>query len=140
MDLDQALRVSAAGLQAQSTRLRVVAENLANRDSTGSSPGADPYRRKTVTFGAQVERGLGAGGGGVATVKVSRIGTAPGAFEETYDPAHPAADARGYVKRPNVNSLVEMMDMREAQRSYSANVSVLEVTRGMLTRIIETLR
>jgi flagellar basal-body rod protein FlgC len=140
MDLDHALRVSAAGLQAQSTRLRVVAENLANRDSTGSSPGADPYRRKTVTFGAQVERSLGAGGGGVSTVKVSRIGTAPGAFEETYDPAHPAADARGYVKRPNVNSLVEMMDMREAQRSYSANVSVLEVTRGMLTRIIETLR
>jgi flagellar basal-body rod protein FlgC len=140
MDLDHALRVSAAGLQAQSTRLRVVAENLANRDSTGSSPGADPYRRKTVTFGTQVERNLGAGGGGVSTVQVSRIGAAPGALEETYDPAHPAADARGYVKRPNVNSLVEMMDMREAQRSYSANVSVLEVTRGMLTRIIETLR
>jgi flagellar basal-body rod protein FlgC len=141
MDLDNALRVSAAGLQAQSTRLRVVAENLANRDSTGSSPGADPYRRKTVTFGAHVERGLaGNGGGGVSTVKVSRIGTAPGEFAETYDPAHPAADARGYVKRPNVDSLVEMMDMREAQRSYSANVSVLEVTRGMLTRIIETLR
>jgi flagellar basal-body rod protein FlgC len=140
MDLDHALRVSAAGLQAQSTRLRVVAENLANRDSTGSSPGADPYRRKTVTFGAHVERGLNGGGGGVSTVKVSRIGTAPGGFVETYDPAHPAADARGYVKRPNVDSLVEIMDMREAQRSYSANVSVLEVTRGMLTRIIETLR
>jgi flagellar basal-body rod protein FlgC len=141
MDLDNALRVSAAGLQAQSTRLRVVAENLANRDSTGSSPGADPYRRKTVTFGTHVERSLaGNGGGAVSTVKVSRIGTAPGEFTETYDPAHPAADARGYVKRPNVDSLVEMMDMREAQRSYSANVSVLEVTRGMLTRIIETLR
>ena len=140
MDLDHALRVSAAGLQAQSTRLRVVAENLANRDSTGPSPGADPYRRKTVTFGAHVERGLGASGGGVATVKVSRVGTAPGAFAETYDPAHPAADARGYVKRPNVDSFIEVMDMREAQRSYSANVSVLEVTRGMLTRIIETLR
>ena len=140
MDLDHALRVSAAGLQAQSTRLRVVAENLANRDSTGASPGADPYRRKTVTFGAHVERGLDAVGGGVSTVKVSRIGTAPGEFTETYDPAHPAADARGYVKRPNVDSLVEVMDMREAQRSYSANVSVLEVTRGMLTRIIETLR
>ena len=140
MDLDHALRVSAAGLQAQSTRLRVVAENLANRDSTGSSPGADPYRRKTVTFGAHVERGLNGGSGGVSTVKVSRIGTAPGDFVETYDPAHPAADARGYVKRPNVDSLVEIMDMREAQRSYSANVSVLEVTRGMLTRIIETLR
>jgi flagellar basal-body rod protein FlgC len=144
MDLDNALRVSAAGLRAQSTRLRVVAENLANKDSTGSSPGADPYRRKTVTFGAHVERGLagngGGGGGAVSTVKVSRVGTAPGEFTETYDPAHPAADARGYVKRPNVDSLVEMMDMREAQRSYSANVSVLEVTRGMLTRIIETLR
>ena len=141
MDLDRALRVSAAGLQAQSTRLRVVAENLANKDSTGSSPGADPYRRKTVTFGAHVERGLaGNGGGPVSTVKVSRIGTAPGDFVETYDPAHPAADARGYVKRPNVDSVVEIMDMREAQRSYSANVSVLEVTRGMLTRIIETLR
>ena len=139
MDLDNALRVSAAGLQAQSTRLRVVAENLANRDSTGSSPGADPYRRKTVTFGAHVERGLGAAGA-VSTVKVSRVGTAPGEFTETYDPAHPAADARGYVKRPNVDSLIEMMDMREAQRSYSANVSVLEFTRGMLTRIIETLR
>ena len=70
----------------------------------------------------------------------ARIGAAPGDFVETYDPAHPAADARGYVKRPNVDSLVEIMDMREAQRSYSANVSVLEVTRGMLTRIIETLR
>ena len=140
MDLDHALRVSAAGLQAQSTRLRVVAENLANRDSTGSSPGADPYRRKTVTFNAHVERSLNGGGGGVSTVKVSRIGTASGDFVETYDPAHPAADARGYVKRPNVDSLVEIMDMREAQRSYSANVSVLEVTRGMLTRIIETLR
>ena|SRR5215207_8189619 len=142
MDLDNALRVSAAGLRAQSTRLRVVAENLANKDSTGSSPGADPYRRKTVTFGAHVERGLAGNGGSgaVSTVKVSRIGTAPGEFTETYDPSHPAADARGYVKWPNVDSLVEMMDMREAQRSYSANVSVLEVTRGMLTRIIETLR
>src|SRR5215207_10071840 len=122
MDLDNALRVSAAGLQAQSTRLRVVAENLANRDSTGSSPGADPYRRKTVTFGAQVERGLAANGGAVSTVKVSRIGTDPGAFTESYDPSHPAADGRGYVKRPNVDSFVELMDMREAQRSYSANV------------------
>ena len=127
-------------MTAQSTRLRVVAENLANRDSTGSSPGADPYRRKTVTFGTHVERGLAGGGSGVSTVKVSRVGTAPGEFTETYDPAHPAADARGYVKRPNVDSLIEMMDMREAQRSYSANVSVLEFTRGMLTRIIETLR
>jgi flagellar basal-body rod protein FlgC len=125
MDLDRALRISAAGMQAQSTRLRVVAENLANRD----------YRRKTVTFANRLDRPAG-----IETVRVSRVGTAPGEFRQDYDPSHPAADARGYVKRPNVDSLVEMMDMREAQRSYSANLSVLETTRGMLTRTIEALR
>ena len=135
MELERALRISAAGMAAQSTRLRVVAENLANRDSTGEAPGADPYRRKTVTFGARVDRALGA-----ETVEVKRIGTAPGDFQEVHDLGHPAADTRGYVKRPNVDSLVEMMDMREAQRSYSANLSVLEVTRGMRTRTIEALR
>jgi flagellar basal-body rod protein FlgC len=135
MDLDRALRISAAGMQAQSTQLRVVAENLANRDSTGQSPGADPYRRKTVTFANRLDRPAG-----IETVRVSRVGTAPGEFRQDYDPSHPAADARGYVKRPNVDSLVEMMDMREAQRSYSANLSVLETTRGMLTRTIEALR
>jgi len=135
MDLERALRISAAGMAAQSTRLRVVAENLANRDSTGDAPGAEPFRRKTVTFGAKLDRALAA-----ETVEVRRIGTAAGDFPEVHGPGHPAADARGYVKRPNVDSLVEMMDMREAQRSYSANLSVLEVTRGMLTRTIEALR
>ncbi|NOG69597.1 flagellar basal body rod protein FlgC [Roseicella sp. DB1501] len=135
MDLEKALRISAAGMAAQSTRLRVVAENLANQDSTGESPGADPYRRRTVTFGSHLDRALGA-----ETVAVRRIGTAPDDFPEVHDPGHPAADTRGYVKRPNVDSMVEMMDMREAQRSYSANLSVLEVTRGMLTRTIEALR
>jgi flagellar basal-body rod protein FlgC len=135
MDLERALRISGAGMAAQSTRLRVVAENLANRDSTGAAPGAEPFRRKTVTFGTKLDRALAA-----ETVAVRRIGTAAGDFPEVHDPGHPAADARGYVKRPNVDSLVEMMDMREAQRSYSANLSVLEVTRGMLTRTIEALR
>jgi flagellar basal-body rod protein FlgC len=135
MDLDRALRISAAGMAAQSTRLRVVAENLANRDSTGEAPGADPYRRRTVNFANRLDRAMGA-----EMVSVSRIGTAPGDFPTRYDPAHPAADARGYVKTPNVDSLVEVMDMREAQRSYSANLSVLETTRGMLTRAIEALR
>lgn len=135
MDLDRALRISAAGMQAQSTRLRVVAENLANRDSTGPSPGADPYRRKTVTFQNRMDRALGA-----PTVRVARIGTAAGEFPLRHDPSHPAADARGYVRTPNVDSLIETMDMREAQRSYAANLSVLEVTRGMLTRTIEALR
>ena len=135
MDLDRALRISAAGMSAQSTRLRVVAENLANRDSTGESPGADPYRRRTVSFGNRMDRAMG-----VETVNVSRIAGAQGEFPQRYGPGHPAADARGYVKTPNVDSLVEVMDMREAQRSYSANLSVLETTRAMLTRAIEALR
>jgi flagellar basal-body rod protein FlgC len=135
MDLDRALRISAAGMAAQSTRLRVVAENLANRDSTGESPGADPYRRRTVTFANRLDRAMG-----VETIGVSRVGTAQGEFPTRYEPSHPAADARGYVKTPNVDSLVEVMDMREAQRSYSANLSVLETTRAMLTRAIEALR
>ena len=135
MDLDRALRISAAGMQAQSTRLRVVAENLANRDSTGESPGADPYRRKTVTFQNRMDRALG-----TATVRVARVGTASGDFPLRHDPSHPAANAAGYVRMPNVDSLIETMDMREAQRTYAANLSVLEVTRGMLTRTIEALR
>lgn len=135
MDLDRALSISAAGMAAQSTRLRVVAENLANRDTTGQSPGADPYRRKTVTFATRVDRALGAD-----TVRVNRVGTAPGEFPERYEPSHPAADARGYLRTPNVDSLVEVMDMREAQRGYGANLSVLETTRAMLMRTIEALR
>ena len=135
MDLDRALRISAAGMAAQSTRLRVVAENLANRESTGESPGADPYRRRTVTFANRLDRELGA-----ETVRVSKVGRAQGEFPTRFEPGHPAADARGYVRTPNVDSLVEVMDMREAQRSYSANLSVLETTRSMLTRAIEALR
>ncbi len=135
MDLDRALSISAAGMSAQSTRLRVVAENMANRDTTGESPGADPYRRKTVSFAARLDRALG-----VETVRPQRVSTAAGDFPTRYDPAHPAADERGYVKTPNVDSLIEVMDMREAQRSYSANLSVLETTRGMLLRTIEALR
>jgi flagellar basal-body rod protein FlgC len=135
MDLDRALRISAAGMQAQATRLRVVAENLANRDTTAERPGGDPYRRKTVTFRNSMDRAAG-----TATVRVARVGTAAGDFPVRHDPSHPAADARGYVRVPNVDSLIETMDMREAQRSYAANLSVLEVTRGMLTRTIEALR
>lgn len=135
MDIESALRISAAGMNVQGTRLRVVAENLANRDSTGQSPGADPYRRRTVTFANQLDREIGTN-----TVRVSRVGTAQGEFPLRFDPAHPAANAQGYVRTPNVDSLVETMDMREAQRSYSANLGVLEASRAMLTRTIEALR
>jgi flagellar basal-body rod protein FlgC len=135
MDLEKALRISASGMQAQTTRLRVIAENLANQDTTGGKPGADPYRRKTVTFDDQMDRATG-----TEEVRVKKVGTDPAAFPQRYDPSHPAADARGYVSTPNVNSFVEVMDMREAQRSYSANLQVMQVTRGLLTRAIEMLK
>ncbi len=135
MDLYKTLSVSAAGMKAQGTRLRVIAENMANSESTSEVPGGDPYRRKTVTFRNALDRNLG-----IETVEVSRIGTAPGEFTRRYDPGHPAADAEGYVLMPNVNSLVEMADMREAQRSYEANLRVLQATRSMLEETIGVLR
>ena len=135
MDLDKALAISASGMQAQSTRLRVIAENLANQDTTGGKPGADPYRRQTVTFADQIDSATGN-----PEVIAKRIGTDQSAFPQRYDPSHPAANADGYVSTPNVNSFVEVMDMREAQRSYSANLQVMQVTRGLLTRAIELLK
>ncbi|PZW41308.1 flagellar basal-body rod protein FlgC [Humitalea rosea] len=135
MDLDRALTISAAGMRAQSARLRVVAENIANRESTGTTPGAEAYRRKTVTFGNRLDRALG-----TETVRVSRVGRDRSEMPTRFDPSHPAADANGYVSLPNVDSMVETMDMREAQRSYNANLAVLDITRGMLSRAIESLR
>ena len=135
MDLEKALQISSSGMQAQTKRLRVIAENLANQDTTGSTPGAAPYRRKTVTFADQIDRASG-----VAEVAVKKIGTDPSAFPQRYDPSHPAANANGYVSTPNVNSFVEVMDMREAERSYSANLQVMQVTRGLLTRAIGMLK
>jgi flagellar basal-body rod protein FlgC len=135
MDLTKALTISAHAMDAQATRLRVVAENLANQDTTGSQPGADPYRRKTVTFTNHMDKASG-----VSTVEVKAIGKDQSDFVLRYDPSHPAADANGYVKTPNVNSFVELMDMREAQRSYSADLSVMQATRGMLSRVIGMLK
>lgn len=135
MELFKALRLSASGMDAQAMRLRVVAENLANRDTTASRPEDDPYRRKTVTFESRLDRALG-----IEQVGVKRVGRDESDFGTRFEPGHPAADENGYVKVPNVNSFIEVMDMREAQRSYSANLNVLEVTRGMLTRAIELLR
>ncbi len=135
MDFDKALRISARGMEAQTTRLRVIAENLANQDTTGGSPGAAPYRRQTVTFENQMDRAVGE-----PLVKVKKVGVDMSAFPQRFDPSHPAADANGYVSTPNVNSFVEVMDMREAQRSYSANLQVMQVTRGILTRAIGLLK
>ncbi len=135
MELTKAMAISAHGMDAQTTRLRVIAENLANQDTTGDAPGADPYRRKTVTFEQKMDATLGE-----QTVRVKQVGTDKAAFPKRYDPSHPAADAQGYVRTANVNSFVEVMDMREAQRSFSANLNVMEVTRSMLTRAIELLK
>jgi flagellar basal-body rod protein FlgC len=135
MDLMQSLMISAAGMKVQGERLRVVAENLANADSVAEKPGADPYRRKTITFRNELDRQLG-----IETVQVDKVGTDRSDFRMKYDPGNPAADEKGYVKLPNVNSLIEMTDMREAQRSYEANLKAIEVARGMLQRTIDLLR
>ncbi len=135
MDLSKALAISARGMDAQTTRLRVIAENLANQDTTGDKPGADPYRRKTVTFDQKMDATLGA-----ETVHVKQIGTDKSDFPKRFEPSNPAADAQGYLHTPNVNSFVEVMDMREAQRSFSANLNVMEVTRSMLSRAVDLLK
>ncbi|MGQ7792580.1 flagellar basal body rod protein FlgC [Faunimonas sp. B44] len=133
--LQAALRVSASALAAQSTRLRVVSENLANAQSTGQAPGADPYARKVVTFAEELDRAAG-----VDLVQVKRIATDRAPFRVEFDPGHPAADDAGYVKLPNVNVLIEMADMREANRSYEANLQIIRQTREMVSRTIDLLR
>jgi flagellar basal-body rod protein FlgC len=135
MDLTKALSISASGMDVQTARLRVIAENLANQDTTGSTPGADAYRRKTISFENKLDQSLG-----VDLVRVRQVGRDDSELPLHYDASHPAANADGYVKTPNVNSFVEVMDMREAERSYSANLQVLQVTRGMLTRAIDLLK
>jgi flagellar basal-body rod protein FlgC len=135
MDLMESLMISAAGMRVQGQRLRVVAENLANADSVSEVPGGDPYRRKTITFKNALDRELG-----METVQVNKVGLDQSDFRMKYDPGNPAADQKGYVKLPNVNSLIEMSDMREAQRSYEANLRAIEVARTMLQRTIDLIR
>ena len=135
MDLIKALKISAAGMKAQGVRLRVIAENMANANSLAPEPGGEPYRRKVVTFKNVLDRTFG-----VRMVEINKITVDRSDFKTKYDPAHPSADEDGYVLMPNVNTMVEMMDMREAQRSYSANLNVIEASKTMLMRTIEILR
>lgn len=128
------MKIAATGLQAQSVRVRMVSENIANANSLGSAPGADPYRRKTIVFQSQFDKMVGAD-----VVGIKKIGTDPGDFSLSFDPSHPAADAKGYVKVPNVNPLMEMTDMREATRSYDANLNMIEQARGMAMSTIALL-
>lgn len=133
--LQISLSVAASGLEAQSTRMRVVAENLANAQSTGSTPGADPYRRKTVSFANVLDRASEA-----SIVKVSDVVVDRTPFQLEYQPDHPAADERGFVKLPNVNMATELADMREANRSYEANLQIIKRTRELLSMTIDLLR
>ena len=135
-ELLNAMQISASAMRAQGARIRVISENVANASTTAETPGADPYRRQTITFKNVMDKELG-----IRKVEVSDIGEdrqAP--FPLKYLPDHPAADANGYVKMPNVKTLIEMMDIREAQRSYEANLGMIEQSRAMVQRTIDLLR
>lgn len=134
MDLGKIMAISAAGMKVEVTRMRVVAENLANADSLPDTPGGDPYRRKIVTFKSVLNDATG-----VETVAVDRIGFDPSPFGRRYDPGHPGADKKGFVKLPNVKGLIEMMDLRAAQRSYEANLSVIQVSKAMVQSAMRIL-
>lgn len=135
MDLVTAMHLAAKGMKAQGTRMRIISENLANADTTAKTPGQSPYRRQIVTFKNELNRAEG-----TREVEVDKVAADRSDFILKYDPSHPAADDKGYIKMPNVNPLVEMMDMREAQRSYEANLGVIEMAKAMMIRTIDLLR
>ena len=134
-DFSRSMSIATSGLRAQAGRMRVISENIANADSTAATPGGDPYRRKVPTFSSELDRSLDA-----KTVALGRIRPDPSAFRIKHDPGNPAADAAGNVKYPNVNPLVEMTDMREAQRSYEANLNIISATRRMIQRTLDILK
>ncbi len=133
--LSAASKIAGSGLEAQATRLRIVSENIANARSTGDTPGSDPYRRKLISFGEELDRA-----NGIDVVAVKKIGVDKSKFVEEYDPDHPAADEKGMVKLPNVNMLIEMADMREANRSYDANLQTIKQTRELVAATIDLLK
>lgn len=134
-DMNIALSIAASGLRAQTARMKTIAENIANASSTANAPGGDPYRRKVANFGQVLDRESG-----ITQVRMTGVSRDKAEFKLRYDPTHPGADANGYVKMPNVNTLLEAMDMREAQRAYEANLNVVESARAMLGKTIDLLR
>lgn len=134
-DFLRSMAISTSGLRAQAGRMRVISENIANADSTAKTAGGDPYRRKIPTFSSELDRTLEA-----RVVSLGRIKPDNSAFRTRYEPGNPAADANGNVKYPNVNSLVEMTDMRDAQRSYEANLNIISATRRMIQRTLDILK
>ena len=135
MDFLKSIAIAASGLRAQAGRMRIIAENIANADSTAQTPGADPYRRRIPTFRSEIDKTLDA-----PVVSLGRVRTDPTDFRTKYEPGHPSADANGNVKYPNVNSLIEMTDMREAQRSYEANLNLIGASRRMIQRTLDILK
>jgi flagellar basal-body rod protein FlgC len=135
MELMNAMNVAASAMKVQGTRMRVISENLANSETSPSRPGEDPYRRKVVSFKNELDRAQG-----VNKVAIDEIRKDESEFRLKYDPNNPAADEKGYIKLPNVNPLLETMDMREAQRSYEANMGTIELSRGMMMKTIDMLR
>jgi len=134
-DFSRSMGIATSGLRAQAGRMRVISENIANSDSTAQTAGGDPYRRKVPTFSSALDRTLDAN-----TVTLGKIRPDSSAFRVKHDPGNPAADAAGNVKYPNVNSMVEMTDMRDAQRSYEANLNVISATRRMIQRTLDILK
>jgi len=134
-DLSKSSLIAVSGLKAQSERMRVVSENLANADSLPTAPDTAPYRRKIISFRNVLDKTNGAD-----VVKVNKVDVDRSEFQKKYDPKHPAADSSGYVMAPNVNPLIELMDMREAQRSYEANLNVISVSNSMLSQTVNMLK
>jgi flagellar basal-body rod protein FlgC len=135
MDFFKSLAVAASGLRAQAGRMRVISENIANADTLPTQRGGDPYRRKVVTFEKSLDRAMD-----VQTVQLGRIRRDRSEFKQVYEPGHPLANAQGYLQKPNVDPLIESIDLREAQRSYEANLNVITTTRRMLARTLDILR
>jgi len=135
VDTSNTMMISAAGLKAQSTRMRIIAENIANSSTTGTSPGADPYRRQIPVFQQVMDRHLG-----MKVITAEQPIPDKSDFNLKFDPSHPAANAQGYVKTSNVKPLTEALDMKEAQRSYEANLSVIDATRSIEKQTIDLLR
>ena len=134
-DFVRSMGIATSGLRAQAGRMRVISENIANADSTSATSGGDPYRRKVPTFSAALDRTLDA-----KVVALGRVVPDQTAFRVKHEPSNPAADASGNVKYPNVNPLIEMTDMRDAQRSYEANVNIISATRRMIQRTLDILK
>ena len=134
-DFARSMGIATSGLRAQAGRMRVISENIANADSTAPTAGGEPYRRKIPSFSSALDRSLDA-----RTVTLGKVRTDRSDFRVKNEPGNPAADANGNVKYPNVNPLIEMTDMREAQRSYEANLNIVSATRRMIQRTLDILK